>query len=142
MAKIELEEIRFNKGAWQPVFGTVMANSKQMLPDAIFADQTIEVAGVLKPAEGPVAEGLFDYRAYLKQLGIYYRLQTDSVKDWQVLSSPSGRPWADRFTSWGKKAMALGQPEDEPLRLQWVLTLGWKPAMTEEVSEPFIQAAT
>ena len=32
--------------------------------------------------------------------------------------------------------------EDESLRLEWALTLGWKTALTEEVSEPFVQAAT
>jgi competence protein ComEC len=32
--------------------------------------------------------------------------------------------------------------EDESLRLEWALALGWKTALTEEVSEPFVQAAT
>jgi hypothetical protein len=32
--------------------------------------------------------------------------------------------------------------EDESLRLEWTLTLGWKTALTEEASEPFVQAAT
>ena len=31
--------------------------------------------------------------------------------------------------------------EDEALRLEWALTLGWKTALTEEVSEPFVRAA-
>jgi competence protein ComEC len=39
--------------------------------------------------------------------------------------------------------LALGLPtEDEALHLEWALTLGWKTALTEEVSEPFVQAAT
>jgi competence protein ComEC len=32
--------------------------------------------------------------------------------------------------------------EDESLRLEWALTLGWKTALTPEVCEPFVQAAT
>jgi hypothetical protein len=32
--------------------------------------------------------------------------------------------------------------DDESLRLEWALTLGWKTALTEEVSEPFVRAAT
>jgi hypothetical protein len=31
--------------------------------------------------------------------------------------------------------------EDESLRLEWALTLGWKTVLLEEVSEPFVQAA-
>jgi hypothetical protein len=37
----------------------------------------------------------------------------------------------------------LGLPvEDEYLRLEWALTLGWKAALTDEVADPFIKAAT
>src|SRR6185503_15575913 len=44
---------------------------------------------------------------------------------------------------WAQQALARGLPvEDEALRLEWALTLGWKPALTEEVSEPFVRAAT
>ena len=31
--------------------------------------------------------------------------------------------------------------EDESLRPEWALTLGWKPALAEEVPGPFIRAA-
>jgi competence protein ComEC len=49
----------------------------------------------------------------------------------------------DRFQAWGKKALALGLPaEDEALQLEWALTLGWKAALTDQVSEPFVQAST
>ncbi len=86
---------------------------------------------------------MFDYRAYLKQQGIFYQLQASSEKDWRVVSPPSKPPVADRFREWGRQALALGLPfEDESLRLEWALTLGWKTALTEEVSEPFVQAAT
>jgi hypothetical protein len=89
------------------------------------------------------AEGTFDYRAYLSHLGIYYTLQAASEQDWRVVASPSKPPLADRFREWARRALALGLPvEDESLRLEWALTLGWKTALTEEVSEPFVQAAT
>src|SRR5205814_6506502 len=52
-------------------------------------------------------------------------------------------PLADRFLTWAKPALARGLPvEDESLRLEWALTLGWKQALTEDVSEPFVRAAT
>src|SRR5207245_10940894 len=88
-------------------------------------------------------EGAFDYRAYLEQLGIYYQLEAASEQDWQIVTSPLRPPLADRFRAWARQALALGLPaEDESLRLEWALTLGWKPALTEEVSEPFVRAST
>src|SRR5262249_41403540 len=58
-------------------------------------------------------------------------------------SSPSRPPLADRFRLWARRALASGLSiEDESLRLEWALTLGWKTALTEEVSEPFVRAAT
>ena len=38
--------------------------------------------------------------------------------------------------------MRPGWPDHESLRLEWALALGWKTALTEEVSEPFVRAAT
>ena len=32
--------------------------------------------------------------------------------------------------------------EDEELRLLWAMTLGWKTALTDEVSEPFMRSGT
>jgi competence protein ComEC len=49
----------------------------------------------------------------------------------------------DRFLSWSKKILALGLPmEDEPLRLLWAMTLGWRTAFTGDISEPFLRAGT
>src|SRR5205823_6640354 len=70
-------------------------------------------------------------------------LNAASEQDWQIISSPGQRPLADRFRTWARQALALGLPvEDESLRLEWALTLGWKPALTEQASEPFVRAAT
>src|SRR5207244_170384 len=103
----------------------------------------VEITGVTHLPKMAAAPGTFDYRHYLKQLGIYYQLDAGSEQDWQILSSPSHRPTADRFRDWARKALAQGLPaEDEALRLEWALTLGWKSALTEEVSEPFVRAAT
>jgi len=32
--------------------------------------------------------------------------------------------------------------EDEPLRLLWAMTLGWRTAFTGDISEPFLRAGT
>ena len=45
--------------------------------------------------------------------------------------------------NWSKQTLALGLPvEDEPLRLLWAMTLGWRTAFTGDISEPFLRAGT
>jgi competence protein ComEC len=57
--------------------------------------------------------------------------------------TPLGRPWSDRFLAWAQNTLARGLgAEDEPLRLLWAMTLGWKTALTQEVSEPFMRTGT
>ncbi len=143
VAQIQLSAIRTNNGSWQPAFGLMAVTTPAMLSSNIFGGQIVEVTGVAAPPKIAVAEGTFDYRAFLAGKGIYYHLQAASEADWQIVSSPPKPPLADRFRNWARSALALGLPgEDETLRLEWALTLGWKQALTEEVSEPFIRAAT
>ena len=104
----------------------------------------MEISGVIARPPPPLAEGLFDYRDYLQTRGIYYQLKTGSTNDWQlraaILSTP---PLTDRFLNWSKRTLALGLPvEDEPLRLLWAMTLGWRTAFTGDISEPFLRAGT
>lgn len=142
-AQIEITAFRADDQNWQPASGRVIASVRGILPETFFAGQIVEITGVLRPVKGPIAEGLFDYRAFLSREGIYYQLQTESGGDWRIVSSPRAAPLADRFCAWARKALARGLPvEDESLRLEWALTLGWKAAMTEETAEPFIRAAT
>ncbi len=143
MAQLEVAELRFDKGDWQPAFGRVAVSTPGILPTNYFGGQTVEVAGILRKPRNAIAEGLFDYRAYLADLGIYFQLQASSELDWKLAWSPNRPPLADRFRLWARKALALGLPqEDESLRLEWALALGWKTALTDNVSEPFICAAT
>jgi ComEC/Rec2-related protein len=143
MAQVEVTAIRLNKQQeWRPAFGRMAITTRGTLTN-LFAGQVVEVSGVARLPRLPDAPGTFDYRKYLSELGIYYQLQAESENDWRLVSSPVRPPLSDRFRTWARKALALGLPaEDESLRLEWALTLGWKTALTEEVSEPFIQAAT
>ena len=143
LARIDVTALRPNRKAWQPAAGRLAVTTRGTLSTNIFAGQTVEITGVIGPPKIAAAEGTFDYRAYLKEQGIYYHLQAASESDWQVITSPSAPPLADRFRAWARQALALGLPvEDESLRLEWALALGWKTALTEAVSEPFVQAAT
>ncbi|MDB6022710.1 MAG: ComEC/Rec2-related protein [Pedosphaera sp.] len=143
MVRIETTAIRLGEGEWQPADGKIIASTKEFLPETFFAGQIVEVNGVLHQVRRPVTEGLFDYRAFLAHQGIYHQLDVKWVADWRIVSTPSQPPLSDQFCNWARKTIALGLPvEDESLRLEWALTLGWKAALTEEVSEPFIKAAT
>jgi competence protein ComEC len=143
MARVDITALRVNRKEWQPAAGRVAVTTLGVLSTNFFAGQEVEITGVAGRPKGPIAEGMFDYRGYLNQQGIYFQLQASSEQDWRVISPPSAPPLADRFRAWGRTALALGLPvEDESLRLEWALTLGWKTALTEEVAEPFIQAAT
>jgi len=142
LSRLEVSALQPNQKDWCPANGKVAITTPGLLTN-FFAGQTVEINGVLELPKIASAEGTFDYRAYLSEQGIFYRLKVGSEKDWRVVASPASPPLADRFREWGKRALARGLPaEDESLRLEWALTLGWKTALTEEVSEPFIRAAT
>jgi competence protein ComEC len=142
MARVDVTALCPNNKEWRPATGRVAVTTPGMLTN-FFAGQTIEITGVMALPKIAVAEGTFDYRAYLEQMGIYYELKTESEQDWRLVSSPGARPLSDRFRDWARQALGRGLPvEDESLRLEWALTLGWKTALTEEVSEPFVRAAT
>jgi len=141
-AQVEVTALSTNHQPWQPATGRIAVTTPGTLGH-FFGGQTVEIAGVAALPKGAAAEGTFDYRAYLRELGIYYQLQAGSEQDWMVLARPPAPPLADRFRAWARRALGRGLPiEDESLRLEWALTLGWKAALTEEVSEPFIRAAT
>jgi hypothetical protein len=124
-----------------PALGGIVVSTPAPLAETFFAGQAVEISGVIARPAVPLAEGLFDYRNYLQTRGIYYELKTNSTNDWQLrepsLASP---PLTDRFLNWSKRTLALGLPaEDEPLRLLWAMTLGWRAAFTGNISEPFLR---
>jgi len=131
---------------WQPATGMVAVTTPGVLASNYFAGRDIRVSGVIRPPQGPVAEGLFDYRTYLRRQGIHHQLQVKAAGDWSLAESDATGatpPFADRFRNWAQGVLARGLPgEDEPLRLLWAMTLGWKTALTDEVSEPFMRSGT
>ncbi len=129
---------------WQPADGPVLVSTKGELPVEFFAGREVEITGVLAPPPLPRAPGLFDYRNHLARQGIYYQLSSESANDWRAVDSTRNRPpFSDRFLGWAQRTLARGLPEeDEPLRLMWAMALGWKTALTGEVSEPFMKSGT
>ncbi len=143
LAGVEVTELQLN-GQWQPALGEIMVATPSVLGTNYFAGQNVEITGVIALPALPIADGLFDYREYLQLHGIYYELKTQAAGDWQ-LRAPSlpKPPLTDRFLTWSKHILALGMPvEDEPLRLLWAMTLGWRTAFSGDISEPFLRAGT
>jgi len=143
LACLRTGQIKLND-QWQPVTGDIEVSTSGVLASNYCAGQPVEVTGVISPPPPPLAEGLFDYRNYLALRGIYYELRTTGTNDWSLREPVKGKlPLADRFLQWSRRTMAYGLPtEDEPLRLLWAMTLGWRAAFNNDISEPFLRAGT
>ena len=144
LARVRVPEMRRGEN-WQPASGEIIVTTPGALHENFFAGQPVEISGVIARPPPPLADGLFDYRDYLQTRGIYYQLKTESTNDWQLLRAAFDprRRLTDRFLNWSKHTLALGLPgEDEPLRLLWAMTLGWRTAFTGDISEPFLRAGT
>ncbi|MBM3837854.1 MAG: DUF4131 domain-containing protein [Verrucomicrobia bacterium] len=147
MARVEVTEIlRYRARDWQPASGRVAVTTPGVLGPEFFAGKSVEISGALQLPPNAAADGLFDYRAYLRTLGIYYQLTVESPEDWALRSggkSTSTTPMSERFLRWAQATLARGLiVEDESLRLLWAMALGWKTGLTGEVSEPFMQTGT
>ena len=143
LALVNISAIRIKHGAWQPAIGSVMTTTAGVLPGNLFDGRTVLITGVLGEPPGPLADGLFDYRTCLRRQGIYHQLKIESDHDWEITGPPMNPPLAARFSDWAQTVLARGLPaEDEALRLQWAMVLGWKTALTDEVSEPFMRSGT
>jgi len=142
LTKVAATHVRFNEtGAWRSVSGTLAVISRGDTPEHLWPGQQVEITGVVSQPEPALAPGLFDYRAYLKLLGIHYQLRADGPQDWRVIG-PRSPPAGTRFNTWAKQTLAQGLPNDDALRLLWAMTLGWKTALNGEVSEPFMRSGT
>jgi ComEC/Rec2-related protein len=146
LAAVDVTDIRLKNGAWRPASGRIAVSTPGVLSPDLFGGRQVEVDGVLGFPREPIVEGVFDYRKFLIRQGIYFQLQVSSTNDWRLAPDAArvvARPTADRFGDWAKAALARGLPvEDEPLRLLWAMTLGWKTALSGEVSEPFMRTGT
>jgi competence protein ComEC len=129
---------------WQPAAGTVMVTSGGELPDGgFYGGREVEITGVLASPPGPIAPGLFDYRTFLARQGIHFQLKADSRRDWRLIDANPNAPLADRFRGWAQHTLARGlSTDDEAVRLLWAMTLGWKTALTGEISDPFMKSGT
>ena len=145
IARLEVEALE-GFGAWQPVVGRVVVSTPAPLDEGFFGGRTVEVYGVLQRPPAAWAPGLFDARRHFRWQGIHYVLEARTTNDWRLAAGwvqPDLPPLTDRFVHWAQRALARGLPvEDEPLRLLWAMTLGWRTALTGEVAAPFMRSGT
>ena len=142
LAHVRVTEIQ-RSGDWQPAVGEIIVSTPGDLAAGFFGGQSVEIKGVISRPASPLAEGLFDDRAYLETRGIFYELKTQSTNDWKLCEPVlSGPPLTTRFLDWSQRKLAFGLPEDETLRLLWAMTLGWRTAFTGDVGDPFLRAGT
>ncbi|MEY2408546.1 MAG: competence protein ComEC, partial [Verrucomicrobiota bacterium] len=145
LASVEVSSIRPQRGEWRKASGSVVISTPGLLPAKFFGGRVVELEGVLRRPDRPVVGGQFDYRAYLERHGVYFQLHVQSTNDWNLapdVVQPVRPPLSDRFTDWAMATLGRGLPVDESLRLLWTMTLGWKTALTSEVSEPFMRSGT
>lgn len=145
LARVDVTAVQIRHQPWRNASGRVAVMTPGIVPTNFFGGRQIEIEGVLQPPRGALANGLFDFAAFLSRQGIHYQFAVDAISDWKIADelSPPREPVADRFGRWAKAALALGLPEqDEPLQLLWAMTLGWKTALNGEVSEPFMRSGT
>jgi ComEC/Rec2-related protein len=127
-----------------PADGEILTTTPGILESRFFAGQRVEISGVITPPSPPLAEGLFDQKSYLAARGIFYELKTESTNDWKILEPKKlSPPLTDKFLNWSHRTLAFGLPtQDEPLRLLWAMTLGWRTAFTGDLADPFLRAGT
>jgi len=95
-----------------------------------FAGQSVEISGVIAPPGPPLAEGLFDFQAYLATRGIYSPAQNRVHQRLENSRTAFVRAaLTDAFLNWSRQTLALGLPDGRrALRLLWAMTLGWRTA--------------
>ncbi len=87
LAFLDVHEVLIAKTNWHRVTGRLVVSTTGLLSN-VFGGQLVQVQGHLARPRLPSAEGLFNYRAYLKRQGIHYQMYSASSNDWQVLWTP------------------------------------------------------
>lgn len=145
LAVLRVEGWRLEE-TWEPAAGEVAITTQGDLSTNLFTGLRVEVTGVLQAPPKAAVPGGFDYRQHLARQGIHFQLIAEGLHDWQIPPGQSQswlRSVGERFSNWARANLANGLPvEDEPLRLLWAMTLGWRAALTGEVSEPFMRSGT
>ncbi len=143
-ARVAVREVG-QGGEWRAATGDVAVMTTGFVGEEFVAGAGVEVYGVLARPEGPMAPGLFDFGNYLRWQRIFFSLRAESTNDWKLAARAEG--WSSArfyrgFNEWARRTLQRGIPEDENTRLLWAMALGWRPGLSNEVSEPFMRTGT
>ncbi|MBN9691665.1 MAG: ComEC/Rec2 family competence protein [Verrucomicrobia bacterium] len=142
VAVVRVRSWREPGGAWAPAWGNILTQTRGTLPVGGFSGASVRIHGLARVPPEAEVPGLFDYRRHLRYRGIHFLLEADSGGDWWIDPSPRTRPWSAWFVPWAQRALAEGLPDSESTRLLWAMTLGWRTALTEDVSRSFVESGT
>ena len=143
-ARVTIRELRRGE-TLVPAIGDVAVTTTGFTPDDFVAGSKVEIEGLLARPQGPLAPGLFDFEQYLKWQRIFFVLRTETTNDWKLMAPAKG--WGAAafyrgFNNWAQRTLQRGIPTDENTRLLWAMVLGWRPGLTNEISEPFQRTGT
>lgn len=138
---LQTQRLRFGNH-WQNCEGKILLQIDENLRADVFEGSVLQVMGkVAKPASPDVFGG-FDYRNFLRLKGIHYEIR---LKNWEAVrlkQKAKAPPIPARFQKWAQSAVAIGQPEDQAIKLIWAMLLGWRTWLGGEIREPFIHSGT
>lgn len=143
-ARVSVSEVEHH-GVWEPAVGDVAVSTSGFISDDFVSGAKVEVSGAISVPQGPIAPGLFDFERYLKWQRIFFVLHAEHTNDWKLAQTGGG--WSQdalyrNFNAWAMRTLQRGIPADENTRLLWAMTLGWKPGLNNEISEPFMRTGT
>ncbi len=143
VARVRVREISLT-GDFAPGAGEILVTTPGILGPEFFSGQPVEIAGVISRPPTSLAEGLLIFGTIWPRVEFFINSRPPALSNghyWNHIHQKP--PLTDRFLTWSQKTLALGLPgEDEPLRLLWAMTLGWRTAFTGDIGDPFLQAGT
>ncbi|HUS37288.1 MAG TPA: ComEC/Rec2 family competence protein, partial [Verrucomicrobiae bacterium] len=144
-ARVSVRQIQRRNDPPQPALGDIAVSTTGFLADEFVAGTHVEIFGVVSKPRGPIAPGLFDFESYLKWQRIFFVLRAETTNDWKLIQQPdlwNAATLYRNFNNWARRTLQRGIPYDENTRLLWAMVLGWKPGLTNEISEPFMRTGT
>lgn len=124
--------------------GKVLAMTDGIVSQDFYIGREVRVTGVIMKPPVAAAEGLFDYRRFLRLKAMDYQLVSAGEAEWELASTSTGQPpLGERFHRWARKALVHGLDADDSItKLTLAMSLGWRPGMGAEDAELFMRSGT
>ena len=136
---------------WQVATGDIVVWLDQPPDDdQLRYGDMIEFRALLRQPPATVNPGLFDYRAYLARRGVFYEARIHDASAVTVLGHNSswwmecGMWMQRRFLASAGRGLETNRVGDEPVvvGLLRAMLVGFRPGLTNELSEPFMRTGT